>query len=72
MLTAYKPIIYSDATSLIVFKGPANVAVSWSIASGPGTIEPLSSATDDQGVAGAVYHADGTTGDAVVRCQHGT
>lgn len=71
MLTAYKQRIYSDATSVLVFQGPANVAVVWSIESGPGTVEGLSLATDDRGVAGAVYRADGTTGDAVIRCSYG-
>ena len=70
-LTAYKPRIYSDATSMIVFNGPANVAVTWSVESGPGTVEALSDSTDSRGVACAIYHADGTLGQAVVRCTHG-
>ena len=72
MLTAYKQTIFSDATSTIVFRGPPNVAVEWSIESGPGTVEALSLATDERGVAGAIYHADGTVGDAVVRVAHGS
>lgn len=71
-LTAYKPSIYSDATSMIVFEGPANVAVQWTVSSGAGTVEALSDSTDARGLACAIYHADGTVGDAVVRCTHGT
>lgn len=70
MLTAYKQTIYADATSMLVFQGQANVAVEWSITSGAGTVEPLSDATDERGIAGAIYRADGTVGDAVVRCAH--
>lgn len=71
-LTAYKPRIYSDATSMLVFEGPADVAVEWSVLSGPGTVEALSDSTDGRGLACAIYHADGILGDAVVRCTHGT
>ncbi len=71
-LTAYKPRIYSDATSMLVFTGPANVAVEWSITSGPGTVEALSASTDDRGLACAIYHADGDVGVAVVEVAHGT
>ena len=71
-LTAYKPRIYSDATSMLVFEGPANVAVEWSVSAGPGTVEGLSNSTDARGLACAIYHADGTPGEAVVRCTHGT
>lgn len=70
MLTAYKPRIYSDATSMLVFEGPANVAVEWSVAAGPGTVEGLSNSTNDRGLACAIYHADGTPGEAVVSCTY--
>ena len=70
-LTAYKQTIFSDATSMLVFNGPADVAVEWSVSSGPGTVEALSNSTDSRGVACAIYHADGTVGAAVIRVSHG-
>jgi hypothetical protein len=70
-ITAYKRRIFADATSMLVFRGPANVALTWSIASGPGTVEALSNSTDDLGVACAIYRVDGTTGDAIIEAQHG-
>lgn len=71
-LSAYKSTIYADAASIIVFAGPPNVAVAWSLPSGPGTLAPLSNSTNALGVACAVYHGDGTPGQAVVRCTSGT
>ena len=70
-LTAYKSHIYSDATSILVFRGPANVAVQWSIASGLGAVEALSNSTDSRGVACAIYDPEGSIGQVVVRCTHG-
>jgi hypothetical protein len=71
-LTAYKASIFCDATSILVFRGPPNVAVAWEIASGPGTIEGLSNSTDLNGVACAIYRADGSAGQAVCRVSHGS
>lgn len=72
MLTAFKPTIYADASSLIVFQGPANVTVAWSIQSGPGTLTPLSTRTNQFGVAAARWTPAGATGTAVIRCSHGS
>lgn len=71
LLHAYKKRVVADASSLIVFRGPANVAVSWSLTYGLGDIEPLSTSTDDQGVACAVYRPNGTVGTAVVGVSYG-
>lgn len=71
MLTVYPRRIRADATSLFVFQGPANVAVQWSVQSGPGTITPLSTFTDSRGLAAARYNPAGLTGTAVVRVSHG-
>lgn len=71
-LRAVPERIYADATSLVVFQGPANVAVNWSIHLGSGTLEPLSDATDARGLAAALYRAAGSPGTAIVRCRYGT
>lgn len=69
-LTAYPRNPAADATAMIVFSGPPNVAVAWSLA-GPGAIAPLSGHTDERGVAGAVF-TPGAVGNVVtVSVLHG-
>ena len=72
MLIAVKPRIYADATSLVVFVGPPNVTVKWTLVSGPGDLTALATRTDDTGRAAARWKPNGLTGTAVVRCEYGT
>lgn len=70
-LTAYPQRVSVDATALVVFSGPPNVAVEWSL-DGAGSLAPQSFSTDARGVAGAVY-TPVTAGDvATITVTHGT
>ncbi|WP_196251648.1 hypothetical protein [Cupriavidus necator] len=62
----------ADATAIVVFDGPPNVAVLWSVASGPGVVTPLGGRTDAQGRAWAKYDPAGLSGAAVIEAEHGT
>lgn len=62
-LTATPSQVRADATALLVFVGPANRSLLWSIA-GSGTLSNLSLRTDAQGRATAKY-TPGTVGDVV-------
>ena len=70
-ITASSATPRADASSLLAFDGPAHVIVDWSVVSGPGTVTPLSHATDATGRAWAVYRPNGDTGTATIRVQHG-
>lgn len=62
-VAAYPSIVHADATSLIVYQGAPNRAISWTL-TGSGTLEPLSHYTDAAGRAGARY-TPGDAGDIV-------
>lgn len=66
--------VLDDATSVLLFRGPANVMVAWTVVSGPGIVTSLTGdATDSRGLAMALYNPNGGgAGIAVVRCTHGT
>ncbi|ROH85737.1 hypothetical protein ED236_08305 [Pseudomethylobacillus aquaticus] len=61
----------ADASALLAFDGPAHVIVEWLVVTGPGTVTPLSDATDVTGRAWAVYRPNGASGTATIRVQHG-
>lgn len=70
-LVAYPPNPSADGTALVVFAGPPNVAVEWSLV-GSGSLAPQGASTDARGVAGAVYTPT-TAGDVVtISVTHGT
>ena len=70
-LNAYPINPRANASALLVFKGPPNVAVSWALA-GYGSITPQSAHTDARGVAGAVF-VPVSAGDVVtITVTHGT
>ena len=71
MITASPASPRADASALLAFDGPAHVVVAWSVVSGPGSVTPLSDATDATGRAWAVYRPNGDTGTARIRVQHG-
>ncbi|MNT32122.1 hypothetical protein D3C72_1679850 [compost metagenome] len=62
----------ADATAIVVFEGPPNVAVAWSLTSGTGVITPLASRTDAQGRAWAKFDPIGIAGTATIEVEHGT
>ncbi|EYS89523.1 hypothetical protein CF68_33005 [Cupriavidus sp. SK-4] len=62
----------ADATAILVFEGPALVAVTWTIASGAGVVTPFAPQTDASGRAWARYDPAGIAGEAVIEVQHGT
>jgi hypothetical protein len=62
-LTAYPSRVAADATSLVIYQGQPRRSVSW-LLTGSGTLTPLSTTTDDAGMAAARY-TPGTVGDAV-------
>ena len=70
-ITASPATPCADASALLAFDGPAQVVVDWSVVSGPGTVTPLSDATDVSGRAWAVYRPNGASGTATIRVQHG-
>jgi type 1 fimbria pilin len=59
-LTAYPPNVRADGTALLVFKGPADVSLTWSVV-GTGAISDASLYTDARGMASAKY-TPGTVG----------
>jgi hypothetical protein len=70
-ITAYPSNPQVDATAMLVFSGPPNVAVSWALV-GSGSLAPETEATDGRGIAAAIY-TPGTAGDTVmVSVTHGT
>lgn len=70
-ISAMPTLPRADASALLTFDGPAHVIVEWSVVSGPGTVTPLSHATDATGRAWAVYRPNGESGSATIRVQHG-
>lgn len=60
-IAAYPQQVRADATSLLVFIGPANSTVSWTL-TGSGTLTAISTFTDGQGRAYAKY-TPGSPGD---------
>lgn len=64
--------LHADATAILVFEGPANVAVTWAVASGAGVVTPFAPQTDASGRAWAKYDPAGIAGAAVIEVQHGT
>lgn len=61
-LSVYSALVYADSTGvMIVLNGPPNRAVTWSLV-GPGTLTPITNATDAQGRAAAKY-VPGAAGD---------
>ncbi|WP_454752154.1 hypothetical protein [Cupriavidus necator] len=62
----------ADATAILVFEGPADVAVTWAVASGAGVVTPFGAKTDASGRAWAKYDPAGIAGAAVIEVQHGT
>lgn len=70
-ITAYPATPRADASALLAFDGPANVLVAWSVTAGPGTVTPITNATDATGRAWAIYRPNGVTGTATVRVDHG-
>lgn len=71
-ITAYPRTPRADASSLLAFDGPANVLVAWSVVSGPGTVTPITNATDETGRAWALYEPNGVEGAATVEVTYGT
>lgn len=71
-VTANPVSVRADGSTLLLFEGPPDVAVSWTVASGPGHLVPLANVTDVAGRAWAVYYPDGGSGSARVRVEHGT
>jgi len=70
MITVYPSTVYADSTgALVVFTGPSNRAVSWSL-TGPGALTPLTEYTDDQGRAAAKYIPAGA-GSATIQASYG-
>lgn len=57
-INVYPSPVRADTTALVVFSGPADRVVSWSI-SGPGTLVPVSNFTDHNGQAAARYTPSG-------------
>ena len=69
-LTATPDQVRADATSLLVFIGPANRSGVWSLV-GSGTLDAITNYTDGQGRAYAKY-TPGNVGDTVtVSFHHG-
>jgi hypothetical protein len=73
-LVALSNPVRDDATSIVLFRGPVNVVVQWSVESGPGIVTPYGpSVTDSRGCAMAIYNPNGGgAATAVVRVTHGT
>lgn len=71
-LNANPARVRADGSTLLLFEGPSDVAVSWTVASGPGHVVALADVTDAAGRAWAVYYPDGGSGSARVRVEHGT
>jgi len=61
--------VREDAPVLVLFSGPADRVVAWSL-SGPGTLTPLASATDRNGQAAARYTPAGV-GTATISVEYG-
>lgn len=72
-ITTLSNPLLDDATSVLIYKGPANVIVYWSVQSGPGTVVPTGdSATNGQGLAMALYTpGGGGAATAVISVTHG-
>ena len=64
MITLYPGAPSSDGGCLVVYRGTPDRSVNWSL-SGTGTLTPITSATDHNGVAGARYVAAGGAGTTI-------
>ncbi|MGZ5709985.1 MAG: hypothetical protein ACXWIJ_12520 [Burkholderiales bacterium] len=70
-ISAYPPNVAEDATSLLIFSGPPNVSVQWTL-TGSGFLTPGEAYTDASGHAHAIY-TPGTAGDVVtIEVKYGT
>jgi hypothetical protein len=69
-ISAYPANVAVDATSLLIFSGPPNVTVQWTL-TGSGLLEQKEAYTDANGNAHAIY-TPGTVGDTVtIEVTHG-
>jgi hypothetical protein len=69
-ISAYPTNVAVDATSLLIFSGPPNVTVQWTL-TGSGLLEAVEAYTDANGKAHAKY-TPGTAGDVVtIEVTHG-
>jgi hypothetical protein len=69
-ISAYPQNVAVDATSLLIFSGPPNVSIEWTL-TGSGLLEPAEACTDAAGRAHAIY-TPGTVGDVVtIEVTHG-
>lgn len=73
-LVALSNPVLDTATSVVLFRGPPDVVVQWSVASGPGVVTSVgASVTDSRGCAMAIYNPNGGgAATAVVQVTHGT
>lgn len=69
-ITVYPAPVRADASALVVFSGPADRSLAWSL-DGPGTLTPLSLSTDRNGQAAARYTPSGI-GSATISVEYGT
>lgn len=63
--------VATDADGFLTFRGPANVAVSWAVSAGDGSIGVIDTKTNASGVARAVYNP-GTVGTKTIEVTYGT
>jgi hypothetical protein len=72
MLTVYPSRVYADSTgAMVVLSGLPNRAVTWSIASGDGTLTPITNYTDAQGRAAAMYVPGTVNTTPVIEVRYG-
>lgn len=70
-ISALPQYVQPDATSLVIFNGPPNVALSW-VLIGDGTLEDAASFTGANGHASARFVPGATLGTSFIEVTYGT
>jgi hypothetical protein len=65
------PIVRSDTTTLLLFKGSPDTVLLWSLLLGQGVITPIKPYTDQNGLAQAIYDPQGYIGDVKIQVDYG-
>jgi hypothetical protein len=63
---AINETVRATGQCLLAFQGPFNTSILWSVLAGGGTIAPLTNYTDAAGLAYAIYHPNGYTGQVSI------
>lgn len=63
--------VRSGGSQILIFVGPPNRVVQWTITTGSGELIPYTDITDENGMASCMYHAGESQGELVITVTYG-